>query len=45
MSLKFDGKSAYLLPLRNKHGLSKYAPMKLLTGAEFSFCCRMKGEE
>ena len=39
MSLKFDGKSAYILPLRNKHGLSKYSPMELLTGdeSEFSF--------
>ena len=44
MSLKFDGKSAYILPLRNKHGLSKYSPMELLTGdeSEFSFCCRIK---
>ena len=42
MSLEFDGKTTYILPLSNKHGLSKFKPAKLLTEDSFSFCCRIK---
>ena len=42
MSLVFDGKTTFILPLTNKHGLSKFKPAKLLTEDAFSFCCRIK---
>ena len=42
MSLKFDGETTYILPLTNKHGLSRYEPSKILTEDSFSFCCRIQ---
>ena len=44
MSLRFDGQTTYILPLTNKHGLSRFKPEKLLTEDSFSFCCTMQVE-